>query len=119
MRNLTVGLDYEEYEFCNSELIEHLEENGYVIFGDGIHSLDYGSQLMFDEIVKLFFVSDLLTREKIYKRVINKEASTFHNYNRMDLFDYLDQMGFDFLDNIDSQEMISHLEMVGYKVIPE
>lgn len=117
MGNLTVNFEMEEYEFDNSELIDHLEENGYAVLGDGINCLDYIDRKMIEEIVNKYLVSDFIWREKIYNKVIKGER--FHDYNRMDMFDYLDQTGFDFLDNIDSQEMISHLEMVGYKVIPE
>lgn len=36
-----------------------------------------------------------------------------------DVFDWLDYKGFDFLNEMDSQELIEHLSGVGYKMIPE
>lgn len=117
MRTFHLYTEYGDFQIDNSELVEHLEYNGYKVIGDGVNSVDYGDGVLLDEIIQKFLTSNSFSREKIHKRVIKNEP--FHDYNRMDMFDYLDQTGFDFLDNIDSQEMISHLENVGYKICEE
>lgn len=71
MGNLTIGLEEGDYEFDNSELIDHLEENGYAVLGDGINCLDYTDRKMIEEIVNKYLVSDFISREKIYNKVIN------------------------------------------------
>lgn len=108
----------EEISVSVSQIIEDLLEEGYVVLSD---KLDYTDQKMLIEIVDKFLVSDFVSREKIHKTVTkdNKPEieEVLSNFNNYDIFNYLDYQSFDFLDNIDSQEIIRHLEDVGYKVI--
>lgn len=109
-------------EVNTSEMIDYLGSTGHTIIrGDFIPKdeelVDHNDLIRLDEIRTKFLDSSWAEREKIYSRIMKNE--NFHDYNRMDMFDYLDQTGFDFLDNIDSQEIISHLEGVGYDVIIE
>lgn len=104
-----------EQSIKNSVLIEHLEEYGYAVIGDGVNTLDYEGDLMLKEIIEKFLVSDIFARKKLYNRLI-KEETVLEDLHNVDLFNYLDKQSFDFLDHIDTQEIISHLKMVGYKV---
>jgi len=112
MSNLVI----DDYMLSNQEIIEHLEENDYLVIGDSVNSLDYEGRVMLEEIAKKFLVADCFSREKIYKQIIKEQPKSLDEYNYMDLFYHLDDRGFDFLDNIDSQEIISHIESVGYYV---
>lgn len=104
-----------EQSIKNEVLIEHLEQDGYSVIGDGIHTLDYEGNLMLKQIIEKFLVSDIFARKKLYEKVI-KETVSLDEINNFDLFYHLEQQSFDFLDHIDTQEIISHIEAVGYYV---
>lgn len=112
---------FEEYNYDipNADLIEHLKQNGYVFVKGEVDDLDYTDRRMLDEIIEKFLYSDSFSRQNIYNKIVKEESKNLSEYNNMDLFYHLDEQSFDFLDNIDTQEMISHVENVGYKVIPE
>jgi len=120
MSDMIIYTEDGEYNLHNSELIEHLENDGYTIIGDGLHTVDYEGNKMLREIIQLFLVSDIFARENIYRKLFDKETEdidfTLNKYNNYDIFNYLDYNSFDFLDNIDSQETVRHLEDCGYVV---
>lgn len=89
--------------------------NNYNIIGDGVNTLDYEGNLMLKDIIEKFLVSDIFARKKIFNKII-KETAILEDFNNVDLFDYLDEQGFDFLDFIDTQEIISYINAVGYYV---
>lgn len=107
------------YDISNTELIEHLKQNGYVFIKGEVDDLDYTDRTMLDEIIEKFLYSDSFSRDKIWKQIIKEESKNLSEYNNMDLFYHLENESFDFLDNIDTQEIIEHLEGVGYEVIIE
>lgn len=116
--NMYIQAEDGEHEITNSTMIEHLEEQGYSIIGDGVNTLDYEGDLMLKEIIEKFLVSDIFARKKIFNKV-TKETTILEDYNNVDLFNYLDEQSFDFLDYIDTQEIISHLETVGYIAVEQ
>ena len=116
MSNFVIQLEDGEYELSNNELAQHLEENDYLVIGDHVNSLDYEGRLMLEEIANKFLVADVFSREKIYKQVVKEERKNLKEFSNFDMFYHLDEQGFDFLDNIDTQEIISHVEAVGYYV---
>nr|DAI89641.1 MAG TPA: hypothetical protein [Caudoviricetes sp.] len=103
-------------EITDSEMIENLQESGYLVIGDSVHSADYTDTELLREIVNKFLISDCFSRQKIYKQIIKEEPKSLDEFNNVDMFEHLDEQGFDFLDHIDTQEIISHLELVGYNV---
>lgn len=115
------GFDFIE-EVRDHEMIEYLESIGCVINNPNAvpedeKFVDYNDLIKLKEIRDKFLNSSWEIREKIYKQIVNDEPKSLHAFNNVDMFYHLDDQGFDFLDNIDSQEMISHIENVGYKVI--
>jgi len=116
MNELILDLEYGQHSFKNSELIEHLEDSGYVVLGNGVNSLDITDNKLLSEIVNKFLVADVFSREKIYKQIVKEEPRSLDEFSNFDMFYHLDEQGFDFLDHIDTQEIISHVESVGYYV---
>jgi len=103
-------------------MIEYLESTGHtIVHGNYIPKdeefVDHNDLSKLDEIRTKFLNSSWAEREKIYNKVIKDEGRKLDEFSNFDLFYHLDDTGFDFLDNIDSQEIISHLNAVGYYVI--
>lgn len=105
-----------EQSIKNEFLIEHLEENGYSVIGDSVNSLDLIDRKLLGDIIEKFLVSDSFSREKIFNKIIKEENNSLSELNNFDIFTHLDEQGFDFLDHIDTQEIISHVNSVGYYV---
>lgn len=84
-----------------------------ISLGNGVHSVDLIDMKLLEEVVKKFMISDSFSREKIYKQIVKEETV---NLDDIDLFYHLENQSFDFLDHIDTQEIISHIEAVGYYV---
>lgn len=101
------------YQVYLKFLGDSYEDN--INIGNGIHTVGITDMKLLEEIVGKFMISDEFARKKIYNRVI-KEETVLEDFNNVDLFYYLDEQSFDFLDHIDTQEIISHLEMVGYEL---
>lgn len=121
-------LKSESYDFTEEistlELVNHLESCGFTVIkgeyvADDVEYVDHNDLIKLDEIRTKFLNSSWSEREKIYNQVVKEEPKSLDEFNNVDMFYHLDGQSFDFLDHIDTQEIISHVEMVGYKVIPE
>lgn len=121
-------LKSEKFDFIEEvedhEMIEYLESTGHtIVHGNYIPKdeefVDHNDLSKLDEIRTKFLNSSWAEREKIYNKVIKNEDRKLDEFSNFDMFYHLDEQGFDFLDHIDTQEIISHLEGVGYDVIIE
>ena len=59
------------YWFTNSELIEHLEGDGYMVIGNEVDFIDNIHATMFEEIQQKFLNGSWEERENIYNLVVN------------------------------------------------
>ena len=109
-------IENDAYKFNDDELIDVLENRNYNVTPVGFVSndLDYTDETMLNEIITKFHSSSIFEREKMYKQIT--KGANLNDFNNVDMFDHLDEQGFDFLDFIDTQEIISHVEAVGYYV---
>lgn len=101
------------YQVYLKFLTDSYEDN--LTIGNGIHTVGIIDMKLLEEIVKKFMISDEFARKKLYNRVVKEEA-VLEDFNNVDLFYYLDEQSFDFLDHIDTQEIIEHINSVGYYV---
>lgn len=73
MSNMYIQTDEGEYKITNSEMISHLEENGYLVLGDGVNSLDITDSKLLHEVLQKFLVTDCFLRENIWKQIVKGE----------------------------------------------
>lgn len=101
------------YQVYLKFLRDSYEDN--ITIGNGIHTVGITDMKLLEEIVSKFMISDEFARKKLYNRVVKEEA-VLEDFNNVDLFYYLDEQSFDFLNFIDTQEIVRHLKMVGYEL---